>query len=92
MLVLSRYVNPRIGVSRSLLTPPDTIGHIRAALGSTIHQSYHEGAVPLPAGYAREVLTLLQQLAATRASEPREVWYAAEMLRQRVEFDLGLGR
>jgi hypothetical protein len=92
MLVLAKYVNPMNGVSRRMLFPPDTFRYIPPALGSTTYGWADDGAVPLPAGYTREVYALLERLSASRTSEPREVWYAAEMLRQRVEFDLGLNR
>jgi hypothetical protein len=92
MLVLAKYVNPGNGVYLAQLVPPDTIRYVRMATGSTNHRSSFDGSVPLPAGYGRNVLTVLERLAGDRAHQPRAVWYAAEMLRQRVEFDLGLRR
>lgn len=92
MLVLAKYVNPGNGVPLAQLQPPDTIRYIGMAHGSTNHRSSFDGSVPLPTGFGRQVLSLLEQLAADRDGQPREIWYAAEMLRLRVAFDLHLDR
>lgn len=88
MLALAKLTNPGIGVPLGFLVPPDTIRRVPMAAGSTTHSPYAVGPVPLPAGYRSQVLALLEQLATDRTGQPREVWYAAGMLAQRVRFDL----
>lgn len=88
MLALAKLTNPGIGVPLGFLAPPDTIRWIPMAAGSTTHAPYADGPVPMPPGYRLQVLALLEQLTADRAGQPREVWYAAGMLAQRVRFDL----
>ena len=88
MLVLSKYVNPGTGVVLGQLVPPDSVRRIPMAMGSTTHTSYDLGAVPMPRGITPRVLALLERLAADRAGQPREVWFAAGMLAKRVRFDM----
>jgi hypothetical protein len=88
LLVLAKYVNPGNGVALAQLIPPDSIGRIRIANGSTTYTSYAIGAVPMPPGVGPQVLSLMERLAQDRAAQPREVWYAAGMLAMRVRFDL----
>lgn len=88
MLVLTKYVNRSSAVWLTDLIPPDTIRYIPTANGSTTHQSYHEGAVPLPESYSLQMLDVLRSMDANRSSQPREVWYAAAMLRKRLEAGL----
>jgi hypothetical protein len=88
MLALAKLTNPGIGIPLNFLEPPDTIRWIPMAAGSTTHSPYALGPIPMPLGFRRQVLALLEQLTADRAGQPREVWYAAGMLAQRVRADL----
>jgi hypothetical protein len=92
MLVLSRYVDPYSAAWLTDLVPPDSIGHIRLIGGSAAENVQVSGNEPIPGPVAASVLSLLQRLAADRAGEPREVWYAAAVLARRVQRDIELGR
>jgi len=92
MLVLARYVDPGSALWLSDLIPPDSIRHIRLVGASTTATWQRTGAQPLTTRVAPAVLALLENIAAARTEEPREVWYAAAVLARRVEADIALGR
>lgn len=92
MLVLHRYVDPGSGLWLTDLVPPDTIRRVPLVGASTTATGQVDGAHPVTTPVAPTVLALLDDIAAARDEEPREVWYAAAVLARRVRADLELGR
>jgi hypothetical protein len=92
MLVLARYVDPGSAVWLTDLVPPDSIRRVPLIGASTTATGQLTGAQPLDAPVSAQVLALLESIAAARAEEPREVWYAAAVLARRVRSDINLGR
>lgn len=92
MLVLAKYVNPGSALWLTDLVPPDSIGRIRLVGASTTADNQLVGAEPLVNPIGESVLALLDEIAAARSEEPREVWYAAAVLACRVRRDIELGR
>jgi hypothetical protein len=90
MLVLAKYVDPGSAVWLTDLVPPDPITYIRLIGGSTTARNQLVGAEPIES-VAASVLALLDEIAAARSSEPREVWYAAAVLARRVRSDIESG-
>jgi hypothetical protein len=91
MLVLAKYVDPGSAVWLTDLIPPDSIRYIRLIGSSTTARNQLVGAEPVASPVAGSVLGLLDEIAASRSSEPRVVWYAAAVLARRVRSDIELG-
>jgi hypothetical protein len=92
MVVLAKYVDPTSAVWLTDLVPPDSIVRIPLVVGSIIDGGQMAGSEPLTNPVAVPVLALLNELAAARTTEPREVWYAAAVLARRVRQDIENGQ
>jgi hypothetical protein len=92
MMLLAAYADPGVPIVLHDLVPPDSITRIALLLGSSMEgPSFVGGSQPIPQRLAASVLTLLQPIAAARASEPRAVWYAAAVISRRLQRDVTAG-
>lgn len=87
MIALARYVDPGIAIDLAELRVPEgPVTRIRFRGGTRIDVAQTSGAQPL-GSVTDKVLALLNRIAADRAGEPREIWYAAAVLARRIERD-----
>jgi hypothetical protein len=91
MLVLARYVDPHNSVWFSDLRPPvGEVRHIPLVLSWGTRGNQLDGTRSL-GSVASSVFAALREVAARKDDEPREVWYAAEVLAKRVQRDIDAG-
>ncbi len=93
MLALTRYVDPHSAVWFSdLRAPGEPVRRIPLVTSWTTGGGQMDGSQPIAAPVADSVLRLLDEIAAARAAEPLDVWYAAAVLAKRVRADVENGR
>lgn len=93
MLALGRYVDSHSAVWFSDLRPPEgPVRRIPLVTSWSTNGNQLAGSQPVSGAVARPVLELLEEVAARRETEPREVWYAAAVLARRVKADIDYGR